>query len=305
MIRELVPVYKDYLWGGTKLKHQYRAECDYAIVAEAWVCANHRDGVSTIKGTEDFLSGLSNNGLGRHIDLPVLVKFLDAKQDLSVQVHPDDVMAMALENDLGKNEVWYILDHEPGAAIYFGLNQSTTAQEFKSAVEQGVCLDLLQRVEVKVGDVFYVQAGTIHALGAGITALEVQQSSNATYRLYDFQRRDSNGNLRPLHLDKGIQAIDFTKINPTATQPLVLGNGHEQLISNQYFTVDHYVITSETNVPVTAKSFHNLVGIKGEVIIRQHDQVLTVLPGTSLLIEAGDSQYTLSGQGEVIITQCQ
>ena len=193
------PAFKDYLWGGTKLRDVYGKKCDYDKVAESWELSTHPAGQSTLSGGKydgltfgDYIEKAGKAVLGtncaRFKEFPVLIKFIDAKDPLSVQVHPSDEYALRVEGEYGKTEMWYVVDCEPGASLYFGVNRAITKDEFRKRIEENTLTDVLYKADVKKGDVFFIQSGTIHAIGAGILICEIQQNSNTTYRVYDYGR---------------------------------------------------------------------------------------------------------------------
>ncbi len=221
------PVFKDYLWGGTKLRDIYGKKCDYDTIAESWELSAHEDGQCRVasgkhKGMffREYLEMIGEDALGWKCQafekFPLLIKFIDAKKQLSVQVHPDDSYALSQENEYGKNEMWYIMDCDPGAAIYFGLKKEVSPEELKKRALDHSITEILNEVKVKKGDTFFVEAGTIHAIGGGILLCEVQQNSNCTYRLYDYGRKDKFGNLRRLQLDRAVAVADRSAVHETA-----------------------------------------------------------------------------------------
>ena len=201
-ILKLQPAGKDYLWGGTRLRDEYGKKIDLTPLAETWECSVHPDGPSIVangphKGKtlaevlrlhQEYLGSKVKNG-----ELPILVKFIDAKKDLSVQVHPDDEYAREHEADNGKTEMWYVIDAEEGASLVYGFQHKVTPKLLKKAIETGTLDKHLHKIKVRKGDVFYVPAGTVHGIGAGILIAEIQESSNVTYRVYDYNRVDKNG----------------------------------------------------------------------------------------------------------------
>lgn len=216
---KLSPAYKDYIWGGTKLRDIYGKNCDYDRIAESWELSAHESGPSIVASGEfkgrtfnDYLRENGKKALGWKADgldrFPILIKIIDAKEDLSIQIHPDDEYALKYENELGKNELWYVMDCEENSYIYWGLKKAISADELKRMVENNTIENVLNKVKVKKGDVIFVEAGTIHAIGAGIMILEIQQNSNCTYRLYDYDRMDKYGNTRELHLDKALAVFE-------------------------------------------------------------------------------------------------
>ena len=219
---KLSPAFKDYLWGGERLKTEFNKNTDMTPLAESWELSAHKDGQSIVaegdyKGMTltAYLETLGKEALGTACEkydyFPLLIKLIDAKGDLSVQVHPSDEYALEHEGEYGKTEMWYILDCEEGAALYYGFTKDTTIEEYEAAIKEGRLTDILNRVPVKRGDVFFIPAGTVHAIGAGILICEIQQNSNTTYRVYDNNRRDKNGNLRPHHVEKALAVSDLKK----------------------------------------------------------------------------------------------
>jgi len=216
----LKPVFKDYIWGGTKLKDKYNKESSLKKTAESWELSVHPDGESVISGGEYDgmpLSGYVRSnpsvlGSSRKTDeLPILIKLIDAEDKLSVQVHPNDEMAKRLEEQNGKTEMWYVVEASDDAKIIFGVKEDVSREELECAIKTNTVEDILNSVNSKKGDVFFVEAGTIHAIGKGNLIAEIQQNSNVTYRLYDYDRRDKNGNPRELHIEKGVAASNTQK----------------------------------------------------------------------------------------------
>ncbi len=214
---KLQPILKNYLWGGRKLHALYGRENGGDKLSESWEVSVHPDGVS-----EPLAAYLSEHPTAVDKEgspFPVLIKYIDAMQNLSVQVHPDDEYAQRVEKDNGKTEMWYIVQADEGAGIYCGFQRDTTKEEFLAKVRDGSVEELLNFIPVKQGDCFLIEAGTVHAIGAGCVICEVQQSSNTTYRVYDYNRRGVDGKLRPLHIDKATDVINFHRFeNHTNTQ---------------------------------------------------------------------------------------
>lgn len=210
-ILKLSPVLKDYIWGGQKLGTMFGRDNDGKKISESWELSVHPDGLSMCDGGT-LADYLVKNPTAVDADenlLPVLIKYIDAAQNLSVQVHPDDGYARRVENDNGKTEAWYIIQAEAGAGIYCGFKRNTTRAEFIKKVNDGTVEELLNFIPVKAGDCYLIEAGTVHAIGAGCVICEVQQSSNVTYRVYDYNRKDKDGRLRPLHIEKAVDVINF------------------------------------------------------------------------------------------------
>lgn len=226
----MLPTGKDYLWGGTRLREEYGKKIDLTPLAETWECSVHPDGPSYIANGE--FKGLElAEVLKRHPEyigtkvedgkLPVLVKFIDAKKDLSVQVHPSDAYARDHEGDNGKTEMWYVIDAEEGAHLIYGFQHEVTEEILRKAVETGTLDKHLQKVEVHKGDTYFVPAGTVHGIGKGILVAEIQESSNVTYRVYDYNRVDKNGKKRELHFDKAVQVMDMSVAPDVSQKPRI------------------------------------------------------------------------------------
>lgn len=210
-MKKLTPVLKDYLWGGYKLKGMFGRDNGGKKISESWEVSVHPDGLSGA-GDGTLAEYLAKNPQAVDREgspFPVLIKYIDAAQNLSVQVHPDDEYARRVENDNGKTEMWYILSADEGAGIYCGFRRDTTKEEFLAKVADGTVEELLNFIPVKAGDCYLIKAGTVHAIGAGCVICEVQQSSNVTYRVYDYNRRGADGKLRPLHVEKAVDVINF------------------------------------------------------------------------------------------------
>lgn len=225
--KKLIAPCKDYIWGGTRLREEFGKKSDDGIVAESWELSCHKDGLTKYQGRdgelrnlEDFIQAspeVLGTNCAKFDRFPVLVKLIDAKDNLSLQVHPNNEYALKNEGELGKTEMWYIVDAEPGAKLIFGFKQTITKEEFAARIADNTILDVVNAVPVKKGDVFFIEAGTLHAIGAGIVIAEVQQNSNITYRVYDYDRKDANGNGRQLHT---AQAIEVTTLSPAERRPV-------------------------------------------------------------------------------------
>lgn len=250
------PVLKDYIWGGRNLAHLLSRDFPDSCIAESWEIAAHEDGVTVV--TNGAYAGLpltavherlgleligSNNFWAQERDkFPLLVKLLDAQDKLSIQVHPGDDYAQTHEgNELGKTEMWVVLHAQPGAAIIMGVRPHTTPEMFREAIGNGSLEDLLYVLPVRDGDVVCVPSGTIHAILGGVLIVEIQQNSNATYRVYDWDRRQ-NGKPRPLHIDKALDVIDFSAVEPRLVAPRLItyeaGVSRFLLCRNRYFTTE-------------------------------------------------------------------
>lgn len=275
----LEPAYKDYLWGGTRLKTEYGKETDLEIVAESWECSVHPDGPSRIasgpwKGRTlaEFLEACPE-AMGTHGQkyktLPILVKLIDAKEDLSVQVHPDDVYALAHEGQLGKTELWYILKADPGATLIYGFAHDVTPELVRKAVREGTILDHLQRVPVHEGDVFLIEPGTVHAIGGGVLLAEIQENSNVTYRVYDYDRLGKDGKPRELHLEKALEVMNFKAAKePRSPQRVIRytpGVARELIGRCRYFQVERLAVNGEYRPSQREDSFQVILITQGSL----------------------------------------
>ncbi len=317
----LRPSSKDYLWGGNRLNTEFAKNIDSTPLAETWECSTHPDGPSFVaSGVFEGMSLIEvlkehPEFLGTHPDtngeLPILIKFIDAKSDLSVQVHPDDEYARKNEGQpRGKTEMWYVLDAKEGASLIYGLKQTTEKQVIRKAIEEGTLGRYLQKVPVKKDDMFYIEAGTIHAIGAGALIAEIQESSNLTYRMYDYDRQDKHGNKRELHIEKALDVANLQGMNEPR-QPIRVfkynqGIARELLTRCKYFEVYQMVVNTERKQTVTYASdelsFRVLLCINGCGSIKYMDdnsgkqETLLVYKGDCLFIPALSSRINIHGQ---------
>lgn len=296
-VYKLVPEYKDYLWGGEKLKTDYGKQTDKTPCAESWELSLNPHGLTKVEDGKTLAEVLTPEKTGKNCEkfefFPVLIKFIDAKQNLSVQVHPSDDYALKYENSYGKTESWYIVDAEEGAGIYCGFKRDTNKEEFLQSLASGEVEKLLNFIPVKKGDCYFIPSGTVHAIGAGCLILEIQQNSDLTYRVYDYNRRGADGKLRELHVDKAVKVINFNKYEPklfaSGENPRVITEcdyfRSRELVLNGGFTEKN--ANSFTCVTVTDGSGE----INGEKFVK----------GDSFFVCA-DTEYTLKGTGKVILT---
>ena len=312
-ILKLNPVFKDYLWGGTKLRDEYGFKSDLSKLAEGWMLSCHKDGENTIENGEFFGKTITEvvkenpdflGENGKKFEyFPILIKIIDAKDDLSVQVHPDNEYAMRVENEYGKTECWYILDCDEGAELIYGFNRDISSEEFKNRITDNTFLETVNKVKVKKGDLFFIEAGTLHAIGKGILLAEIQQNSNTTYRVYDYGRLGADGKPRDLHIEK---AIDVTNCTPPtrSTNPegeLVEYEDYStQLLTEcDLFNVKKVSIKNIFDGIADEKSFVSVLVTNGNGKIENID----IKKGDSLFIPANYGSFTISGNLEVIITR--
>lgn len=324
----LKPVEKDYLWGGRRLRERYGKKGATETVAETWECSTHPHGLTSIAsgpllgmtlqqalqeqpqwlGT-DVLSKVGDSGM-----LPILVKFIDAAKDLSIQVHPHDDYAAIHENgQKGKTEWWYVLEAEEKAQLVYGFHRTITAEELRQRIADGTIEQCLRYMPVKADEVYPVPAGTVHAIGAGSIIVEIQECSDLTYRLYDYNRRNANGALRPLHVDKAL-AVAKTDESMPVRQPLrtlkfYRGYAMELLWRCPYFQVERMLWNTETEeqevfLSQLSESFQVFICIKGEGCLTGPDFVLPFTKGQTVFMPAGEERFQLEGFGQLLKVRC-
>lgn len=315
----LRPTGKDYLWGGTRLNDEFVKDIPMEPLAETWECSTHPDGPSYAVGGEFDGQSLAEilkahpEFLGTHPErgegLPILIKFIDAKRDLSVQVHPTDEFAAAHENgQRGKTEMWYVLDAAKDAKLVYGLNQDTDPEALRTSIENGTVEKHLQRVSIAKNDVFFIEAGTIHAVGAGALIAEIQESSNLTYRLYDYDRVDKNGQKRPLHVEKALRAANLQS-SAAPRQPMRVlryrpGCASELLCRCKFFEVYRMLINTERRQKVTYRadpmSFRVLLCVDGCGTIRFGGSIHNLYKGDCVFFPADSVEICLHGQLQLL-----
>lgn len=304
MIYKLIPTCKDYIWGGTRLKSEYSKKSDSDIIAETWELSCHddgpsyfEDGVTTLKSHIEKNPAAAGTVCEKFEDFPMLIKLIDAKQNLSIQVHPSDEYSRKFEGQNGKTEVWYVVDCEEDAFIYYGLNKDVTAEEFAAAIENDTVTDILNKVDVKQGDVFFIPSGTIHAIGAGCLIAEVQQNSNVTYRVYDYGRLGVDGQPRELHVKK---ACDVTILEKSKPQP----DFAPHMSTCEYFTADLMQVSADNagSFGVDASSFAHIMSLTGDIKATVSDTTVSLAKGESAFIDAASGEVAISGNGKVLIS---
>ena len=296
---KLTPACKDYLWGGEKLRQDYGIQSQLHPLAEAWVLSCHPDGPSVVAtgplAGKTLPEYIQEKGLGclgadceKFTDFPILAKFIDAKGDLSIQVHPSNEYALAHEHQFGKTEMWYVLDCEPGATLYYGFQHQISREEFQQRIQDNTLTEVLNAVPVEKGDLFFIPAGTLHAIHKGIVVAEIQQNSNVTYRIYDYGRVGADGKPRQLHIQ---QALEVTQRTPPQPDP----DFHGHLAQCPYFTVD--VMEGRFTLDCGPESFVSVLVLEGTGILWEGDESMSLRKGESLFIPAGAGQCRLEGDG--------
>jgi mannose-6-phosphate isomerase len=309
-VLKLKPACKEYLWGGDRLIKEFHKEYDGEKLAETWELSCHPDGASTIvngpwagKSLAEYIDASGKEVLGKNCrrfqEFPILIKFIDAKDNLSIQVHPDNSYALKNENQYGKTEMWYVVDCKEGAFLYYGFAKEIDKDEFRERIENNTLLEVLNKVPVQKGDVFFIEAGTIHAIGKDIVIAEIQQNSNVTYRVYDYGRVDKEGKKRDLHIEK---ALEVTNRKPM----LRSRSSSPHLAKCDYFTVDKLNLDGRMMKKmigmVTEDSFANLLIVEGKGVITCNGEQIDFAKGDSLFFPAGCGEFQLEGECEALIT---
>lgn len=302
------PVYKDYLWGGSRIPKLFNRDLPDGIYAESWEISTHPDGTTTIsngplagKSLSDLLPEHKTDLLGTNVpgdDFPLLIKLIDAKQKLSVQVHPNDGNAEAV-NGQPKTEMWYFLEGAGSASIYCGLKPGIGKEDFLNAMENKTFADILQEIPAYKGEAAFVPGGRVHAIGAGCLILEIQQNSNTTYRIYDWGRVGADGKPRELHIDKALQVIDWENND----NPLCEVRGTE-IKTFPYFRLDRFELTDEQTFPMDGKSFHALFVAEGSGTLVSESGEETMAVGQSWLVPAALGEYSVRPDGGSMTLLC-
>lgn len=310
------PIYKEVTWGGTRI-------FEFKNIAEAGACVGESWEISGVNGQESVVSEGEDKGLllselvakyksqlvgnsnynlyGDHF--PLLIKFIDARNTLSVQVHPNESIARQRHDCSGKSEMWYIIDAEKDAQMYIGLREALGKEEYNVMVSEKTLLDVIERHTPQPGNSYYIPAGRVHSIGAGILLLEVQQASDITYRIYDFDRKDKNGNMRELHTELAMEAIDLNKTDNCACTPLFLTEQTEQLVKCPYFEVRKSDINGEIELHQN-DSFTIAVCVEGDIelnaTLNGRTEKMELKCGFSTLIAAAATNIKVTGIGKLI-----
>jgi mannose-6-phosphate isomerase len=299
---KFVPVYKDYLWGGSSLPQRFGRTAPVGVYAESWEVSVHPDGMSVVANGEckgmtlsELVSAKGHAILGSAVEgdeFPLLIKLIDAARPLSVQVHPDNQHAQQVQGD-PKTELWYFLNEE-SAQVHCGLKPGTHRDTFMAALESQSLEDVLRIVPVEKGRAVFVPGGRVHSIDAGCLILEVQQNSNTTYRVYDWARVDADGQPRELHKDKALQVIDFADEADPVCVPTQLSDDIRTICTCPYFVLDELTLHAPIALMADGQSFHVLFSEEGSFEI-EYDagQIEPVAVGTSVLIPAELGEYEI------------
>ena len=310
---KLAPAFKEIIWGGNRLKDEYNKKSNLNNIAESWELTVRPDGMNTIVGgeydgktLEEYIKVNGESVISNVAQpfFPLLIKFIDAQDNLSVQVHPNDEYGLANANSLGKTEMWYIIDAKPGAQLVYGLKPNVTNDDFKKAIEDGKVEEKLNYVDVKKGDVFFIPSGLVHAIGSGILLAEIQQNSNITYRVYDYNRIGKDGKPRELHVNDALNVIvnrnedEINKIRFSTN-----AKNDFTLASCEYFNVEKHNIHGTCEFSTNVESFASLLCLDGNGKIVFNDEEFTFVKGDSYFIPANIASFFVEGNLEIIISK--
>jgi len=306
------PILKERIWGGDKLKTVLNKPITSEITGESWELSAVEGDVSIIangelkgKSLTDVIDQFPDALLGTAIhkrfgkQFPLLFKYLDAKEDLSIQVHPNDALAKKRHNSFGKTEMWYVIQADENARIIVGFKEKSSQQEYLKSLKDKNILSILNTVNAKQGDVFFLETGTVHAIGAGLVIAEIQQTSDITYRIYDFDRKDADGNTRELHVDLALDAINYNTTN-TQKQYSKIKNQSNVTVDCPYFTTNFIPLDGNESIVKNGNSFTVYMCVDGSFSIESNGQTFDYKKGDTVLIPATLKTFTLSGKASVL-----
>lgn len=306
------PILKERIWGGTKLKTVLNKPIVSDRTGESWEISTVEGDVSTI--ANGYLAGKSLNELidstpeailGTEVykrfgkQFPLLFKYLDAREDLSIQVHPNDELAKKRHNSFGKTEMWYVLQADEGSRIIVGFKENSNADEYLENLKNKTLLSILDDVKVEEGDVFFLETGTVHAIGAGLVIAEIQQTSDITYRLYDFDRVDAAGNQRELHVDLALEAINYNKVDTHKKYDRKV-NQSNTAVDCPYFTTNFIPLDGNISVDKTGNSFTVYMCVDGSFELEYEGEKYQYKKGDTVLIPASLKTFVLNGKASIL-----
>lgn len=309
------PILKDRLWGGTKLGDIFGKPISSDIVGESWEISTVEGDISVVKngnlaGTslQELINQDAEALLGKSVvkrfgaTFPILIKFIDAKQDLSIQLHPNDALAKERHNSFGKTEMWYIMDADKEADLIVGFNKTVTKQEYQKSIENDTLLDLLNYEKVKEGDTFFINTGKIHAIGAGVVLAEIQQTSDVTYRVFDFNRKDKDGNLRELHTDLALDAMDYEKKDDFKVTYNKQQNTINKMVDCPYFKTNYLQVTEDIIFDVAERdSFTIYMCVAGSASIANEYGDASIKKGETLLLPASSKKISIKSNEATLL----
>ena len=309
------PILKERLWGGTKLKEVLNKNIESDITGESWELSGVEGDISKVSngalaGTslQSLMDGQGEALLGKSVEerfgneFPILIKFIDAKQDLSIQLHPNDELAKERHNSFGKTEMWYIMDADPGAKLIVGFNKDVEKGEYVKSLEEGTLTDLMNYEEVEEGDTFFINTGKIHAIGAGVLLAEIQQTSDITYRVFDFDRRDKEGNLRELHTSLAVDAIDYEKKDDFKVDYPKQKDIVNPMVDCPYFKTNFMELSQSMKQDLSQRdSFTIYMCVGGTATINNDGGSEPIKKGETILVAASSSYVNIDTQGAKLL----
>jgi mannose-6-phosphate isomerase len=306
------PILKERIWGGEKLKTILNKPITSKITGESWELSTVEGDVSVVangelagKSLNDLIDSNPEGLLGTAVykrfgkQFPLLFKYLDAREDLSIQVHPDDELAKKRHNSFGKTEMWYVLQADTDSKLIVGFKEDSNADEYVENLKNKTLLSILDNVKVEVGDVFFLETGTVHAIGAGLVIAEIQQTSDITYRLYDFDRVDAAGNERELHVDLALDAINYNKID-TSKKYNKKPNLSNSMVDCPYFTTNYLPLDGKIEVNKSGNSFTVYMCVDGSFELEYENEKFKYLKGDTILLPAALKAFVLSGKASIL-----
>ncbi len=309
------PILKERIWGGEKLIHTFKKQSNKTNIGESWEISDVKGAVSVVangsfegKSLKDLVTTYKGDFVGNKVyeqfgeNFPILIKFIDAKTPLSIQVHPSNELAKERHNSFGKNEMWYVMDVDKDAELIVGFNQNVDEKKYVAALENGKILDILNSEKVKKGDTFYIPAGRVHAIGAGTVLAEIQQTSDVTYRIYDYERTDASGNQRELHTDLALAAIDYNLYNSYKTDYQIKENKSSKLVHSPYFKTAIIQLTSTLNKDYSAlDSFVIFMCVEGSFSLYCNEEFVEIAKGETTLLPATADIVQLKAKNATIL----
>ena len=306
------PILKDRIWGGTKLKTLLNKPISSAITGESWEISTVENEVSCIangyykgKSLLELIHEFPQEVLGNKVyqifgkQFPLLFKFLDAREDLSIQVHPNDELAASRHNSFGKTEMWYVMQADPNSNLIVGFKEKSSSEEYLKSLENKTILSLLNTKEVQKGDVFFLETGTVHAIGAGTVIAEIQQTSDITYRIYDFDRVDANGNTRELHVDLALDAINY-EVVVAQKEYSKTENVSNTIVDCKYFTTNFIPLNGEIKSVKNGESFTVYMCVAGSFELHFQNEIYRYKIGDTVLLPASLKEYEIKGEASLL-----
>jgi len=306
------PILKERIWGGEKLKTELNKPITSKITGESWELSTVEGDVSTVangdlkgKSLMDLINETPNEILGTRVydrfgkQFPLLFKYLDAREDLSIQVHPNDKLAKERHNSFGKTEMWYVMQADADSRIIVGFKEDSSKEEYLKHLHDNTLISILDDVKAKAGDVFFLETGTVHAIGAGLVVAEIQQTSDITYRLYDFDRVDAQGNKRELHVDLALDAINYNKVDTQKKYDSKV-NTSNVVVDCPYFTTNFIPLEDKVEVSKYGETFTVYMCIEGSFEIEYDGFKHAYIKGDTVLVPAAINSFVLSGKASIL-----